>query len=224
METVQLISNFISPQLPSSHSNITNPSSPPFFASQPNYLLILLLLLPPLAYLTYKDYSSFLSLGPGGTPYNFYGYMTITLLRILTLRNPRAPGLIPAELQNGGYLPSSGLPKRNSPRPEVIGIAPHRQTNQRPRKEIFDLLSHSMVDLANKHPERLRTATSCFEKHCTGLFSTKQVNMTCNGEIAHAHPSDGSLHMTLHPNDAKVIIEAGWGGTHTFFFFSFGSP
>lgn len=213
METVRVVSGFISPPLPSSHSNTTNPSLPPFFASQPNYFLIPLLLLP-LAYLTYKDYSSFLSLGPGGTPYNFYGYLTITSLRILTLRNPRAPGLVPAGLQNGGYLPSAGLSKRKSPRPEVIGIAPHRQTNQLPRKEIFDLLSHSMVKLANEHPERLRIARSCFEKHCPGLFSTKQVNMTCNGEIAHAHPSDGSLHMTLHPQDARVIIEAGWGGTY----------
>lgn len=214
METAQIISKLISPQFPSSYSNITNPSLPPFFASQQNYLLISLLLLPALAYLTYKDYSSFLSLGPGGTPYNFYGYLIITSLRILTLRNPRAPGLVPAELQNGGYLPLAGLPKRNSPRPGVVGIAPHRQTNQRPRKEIFDLLTHSMVKLANEHPERLRIATSCFEKHCPGLFSTKQVNMTCNGEIAHAHPSDGSLHMTLHPKDAKVIIEAGWGGMY----------
>lgn len=212
METVQIISNLISPQLPSSHSNITSPL-PPFFASQSNYLLVSLLLLPLLAYLTYKDYSSFLSLGPGGTPYNFYGYLTITLLRTLTLRNPRVPGLIPVELQNGGYLSSTGLPKRSSPRPQVIGVAPHRQMNQRPRKEIFELLSESIVKLANEHPERLRIAASCFEKHCPGLFSTKQVNMTCNGEIAHAHPSDGSLHMTLHPKDASVIIEAGWGGT-----------
>lgn len=213
METVQIISKFISPQLSSSHSNATSPALPPFLASQSNYLLIPLLLLPLLAYLTYKDYSSFLSLGPGGTPYNFYGYLIITSLRILTLRNPRIPGSVPADLQNGGYLPPAGLPSRSSPRPEVIGIAPHRQTNQRPRKEIFELLSHSMVKLANEHPERLRISTSCFEKHCPGLFSTKQVNMTCNGEIAHAHPSDGSLHMTLHPKDASVIIEAGWGGT-----------
>lgn len=212
METVQIISNLIFPPLPSSPSILTNSSLPPFFAFQPNYLLISLLLLPPLAYLTYKDYNSYLSLGPGGNPSNFYGYLIITSLRILALRNPRIPGPVPSELQNGGYLPSAGIPKRKYPRPEVAGIAPHRQTNQQSRKEIFDLLSHSMVKLANEHPERLRIGTSCFEKHCPGLFSTKQVNMTCNGEIAHAHPSDGSLHMTLHPKDAKTIIEAGWGG------------
>ena len=34
------------------------------------------------------------------------------------------------------------------------------------------------------------------------------------GEIAHIHPSDGSMHMTLSPSDAKTVIEAGWGELH----------
>lgn len=32
--------------------------------------------------------------------------------------------------------------------------------------------------------------------------------------MCHAHPSDGSLHMTLHPADAKTVLEAGWGERH----------
>lgn len=30
-------------------------------------------------------------------------------------------------------------------------------------------------------------------------------------EIAHVHPLDGSLHMSLAPRDAKLVIERGWG-------------
>ena len=47
-----------------------------------------------------------------------------------------------------------------------------------------------------------------------GLFSLAPANKTCKGEIVHAHPSDGSMHLTLHPADAKVMIEAGWGERH----------
>ncbi|RAH48263.1 uncharacterized protein BO95DRAFT_357474, partial [Aspergillus brunneoviolaceus CBS 621.78] len=38
--------------------------------------------------------------------------------------------------------------------------------------------------------------------------------LTCNGEVCHAHPSDGSLHLTLHPADVKLVLERGWGQRH----------
>lgn len=50
--------------------------------------------------------------------------------------------------------------------------------------------------------------------HGTGLFSKTTLNRTCNGEICHAHAIDGSMHMTLHPADAKLILERGWGERH----------
>lgn len=37
---------------------------------------------------------------------------------------------------------------------------------------------------------------------------------TCKGEVCHAHPSDGSLHLTLHPADVRVVLEKGWGQRH----------
>ena len=36
----------------------------------------------------------------------------------------------------------------------------------------------------------------------------------CPAEVVHAHPSDGSLHLTLHPADAAAVIRAGWGERH----------
>jgi len=162
----------------------------------------------------YKDYYCFLSLGPGGTPSNFYGYCKITLLRLVALSNPTAPAEIPAELENTGYLPRSGIPKRQSVRPNVLGIAPQRQMNQRPQQNVIQHLSHSLANLARDHPRLLKIATSSFEKHCPALYSNREVNITSRGEVAHLHSLDGSLHMTLHPEDAKTVIEAGWGERH----------
>jgi len=191
-------SNFTAPEVQSYSSSPTAPG-----------LLILAMLA---AYVTYKDYSGFLSLGPGGTPSTFAGYMKITFLRLFALRHPRCPAPIPEELQNSGFLRPGSIPVRRSARPDVAGIAPHRQTNQWPSPEVFNELSASIMKLAKDYPSKFRIATSAFEKHCPGLFSNKKANPEGNGEVCHAHPSDGSMHMTLHPEDIKIVIEAGWGG------------
>ncbi|WP_052407664.1 luciferase domain-containing protein [Allokutzneria albata] len=34
------------------------------------------------------------------------------------------------------------------------------------------------------------------------------------GEVAHIHPSDGSMHMIFSPTDAITVLEAGWGERH----------
>jgi hypothetical protein len=60
----------------------------------------------------------------------------------------------------------------------------------------------------------LGTARSCFEKHGLGLFARHPVNKTCQGEIFHVHPSDHSMHMNLHPDDIKEVLEKGWGQRH----------
>ena len=62
----------------------------------------------------------------------------------------------------------------------------------------------------------MRHGTSCLEKHGPGLFALQPINKTnhCSGEICHAHPSDGSMHLTLHPADAAVVILRGWGERH----------
>jgi len=42
------------------------------------------------------------------------------------------------------------------------------------------------------------------------------VNRTrhCSGEVCHAHPSDGSMHLTLHPADAALVLSQAWGERH----------
>ena len=181
----------------------------------------LLLLFPALlvsTYGVYKDYQAFLSLGVGGTPKTFVGYLRITFLRLFALRNPYDTASLPAiSHPKSGYLIThhhSKLPQRAGPRPKVAGIAPQRQTTQRAQADVFTSLSDQIKSLAAAHPNLLRLGTSCFEKHGPGLFSRRPVRPTCKGEICHAHPSDGSLHLTLHPDDARIVLERGWGQRH----------
>ncbi|KAI9843343.1 MAG: hypothetical protein M1837_006469 [Sclerophora amabilis] len=188
------------------HSSIDNAS-----------LCTLLLCLGLSFYSIYQDYVAFINLGPGGTPSNFLGYLRVSCLRVLALRNPYVPPALSIALQpKTGYLPGRrpDLPKRVGPRPQVTGIAPQRQTTQKGSAANLAALLHEIRALPVAYPDSLRLGTSCFEKHETALFSLFPVNRTCSGEICHAHPSDASLHMTLHPADARMVLERGWGQRH----------
>lgn len=175
------------------------------------HVLAFTFLIPTLRFL-YLDYQQFLSLGPGGTPKTITGYVRVKCLGLFALKNPYEPPSIPPYItQKAGCLPS--LPQRSGPRPATRGIAPHRQINQFCSTSIFEKLSTAIKELARENIH-LEEGTSCFEKHGTGLFSNFPKRRTCRGEICHAHPSDGSLHLTLHPADAKTMLEAGWGERH----------
>ena len=170
-----------------------------------------------LSYAVYKDYDAFRKLGPGGTSSNFLGYMRITALRLFAIRRPRDPDQLPATLYPPvgllHQMPEKLLRRSGTP-PEVTGIAPHRQTTQKGSWDDFTTLADRIKALVTQHPACLRLDVSCFEKHGTALFAKSPINKTCNGEICHAHPSDGSMHMTLHPQDARTVLELGWGELH----------
>ncbi|KAI9738609.1 MAG: hypothetical protein M1834_008113 [Cirrosporium novae-zelandiae] len=178
--------------------------------------LTFIFLLPLIFYLqrvVVADYHRFLALGPGGTPSTFLGYLRILCLRPFALRDPLKPPPFPPIL---ALFPGrlSNLPKRRGPRPQVEGLAPQRQITQKVTPELYSALANHLHGLAETHPALLEEGTSCFEKHSCGLFSICEINKTCSGEIAHAHPSDGSMHTTLHPGDVKAVIENGWGERH----------
>ncbi|KIW06721.1 hypothetical protein, variant [Verruconis gallopava] len=128
------------------------------------------------------------------------------------------PPAIPPEiyLNRVAYLTKKELPKRKGSRPVVRGIAPHRQLDQRPSSQIFAKLRKEIEGMGDRWPRRLRHGTSCLEKHGPGLFALQPINKSrhCSGEICHAHPSDGSMHLTLHPADAAIVVLRGWGERH----------
>jgi len=184
-----------------------------------------MLLLFPITKILIADYHAFLSLGPGGTPSTPLGYLRVTYLRLFhALRDPfTPPPPLPASspFAKEGYLQNISIPSRRQSRPHVAGIAPQRQLNQRiPRYDpVHESLRNAIVNLAGQHPKLLYTGTSCFEKNGLGLLITSPhlvQNHTCaiSGEIVHQHALDGSMHMTLHPSDAAIVIQRGWGERH----------
>jgi len=172
----------------------------------------------------HNDYQNFIKLGPGGTPSTFGGYIRINWLKLWTLSDPFDPLPLPSE---SSVEPSRGilarrreegtaapLPYRCGPRPQVVGIAPQRQVNQFGSRECYLALRRILEHHGLTHGDELGVGTSCFEKHGLGLFARYPVNNTCQGEICHVHNSDHSLHMNLHPEDAREVIEKGWGQRH----------
>ncbi|KAI9645019.1 hypothetical protein NHQ30_007057 [Ciborinia camelliae] len=171
----------------------------------------------PIPWVVYNDYHNFISLGPGGTPSTLFGYLRITYLRIFALSDPYSPPKLSDDIYPTiGYIQRARphLPIRNGPRPKVAGIAPQRQISQYGSRAMYNLIRISLSNLAHRHPEILKAGISCFEKRGLALFSLDPINTTCQGEICHVHHSDNSFHMNLHPNDAKVILEKGWGERH----------
>ena len=72
-------------------------------------------------------------------------------------------------------------------------------------------------DLFNVHNNNNQPLTSSPSPSLTSSHSMLvQRNPTCGipPEIAHMHDSEGSLHLTLHPRDAAIVIERGWGERH----------
>ncbi|KAL3420739.1 hypothetical protein PVAG01_07184 [Phlyctema vagabunda] len=176
-----------------------------------------LVIVAPIPIIIYNDYINFISLGPGGTPPTLAGWLKITYLRFFALSNPYAPATFAGPLNppSGYYKGSSAwLPKRTGPRPTIAGIAPHRQIDQPGDAEMYQRLRWSIEDLATRRPDLVITDTSCFEKKGLALFAREPINATCRGEICHVHHSDRSLHMNLHPDDARLVLENGWGERH----------
>jgi len=177
-----------------------------------------LVALAPIPWIIHNDYENFINLGPGGTPSTFFGYLKITYLRLFALSDPYTPPSFSSEKiypTNGYYQRAhSWLPKRDGPRPKIAGIAPQRQLDQQGCAKMYQTLRTSLETLAVKHPDMFRVGTSCFEKKGLALFARHPINPTCRGEICHVHHSDRSLHMNLHPDDAKIVLEKGWGERH----------
>ena len=219
----------------------TFPLSLPHIWSSPLYLTLLTLLLTPLLYHLYHvilaDYRFFLSLGPGGIPSTPSGYVLTLLLRLIARHDVLVPP--PALPISSPFLPyfrpgtphpTLPFPRPSATRPRVAGLAPHRQTTQQGAPADVQRLHAAFHALAAAHPSLARTGKSCFEKHSLALFLTRLSaalggegpgadvwwNKTCGAppEIAHLHGSDGSLHLTLHPEDASAVMAAGWGERH----------
>jgi hypothetical protein len=176
-------------------------------------VLEFMIVLVPVSLLIHNDYLNFLKLGPGGTPPTPSGYARLTWYRLFTLRDPFSPPPCdPTQKPPTGIL--SRLPYRPGPRPNVAGLAPQRQLNQHGSLPAYNRLRATLEALGARTPQKFGTATSCLEKHGFALFARHPLNVCGNGEVCHIHTSDRSMHMNLHPDDIKEVLEKGWGQRH----------
>lgn len=82
-----------------------------------------------------RDYQAFKDLGPGGTPYNVYGWLSVTFfLKPFTLAERDT--LWTGDYPDGAHKEVQALPVRKGQRPDIRGIAPQRQFSQCPSQEM----------------------------------------------------------------------------------------
>lgn len=199
----------------------TTPPSPPFvpFARLGFLQIVLWLFSLVLFGMGYKyierDYKLFLSLGPGGTPYSFRGYTKLSLISLFKLRDPYSVPVFPAKRRPAnGFL--DDLKARQGPRPRLLGIAPQRQVTQNPSPEMIQRLQDMIREMVDECPSRWYITRSTFEKHNEALFSRFRTSNEPDHhvEIVHSHKTDGSMHLHLHPEDMRIVLDKGWGERH----------
>ncbi len=169
----------------------------------------------------YQDYQNWIALGIGGIPHTLEGYRRVKMLG-KGMKNPIDVNRFAGDIGKSGDVKTLfDLPKREGTRPTIAPFAvPHRQMDQHndtitrnKQKQIFDeMVANPAYNLIYK--------TSNFEAHNPAVFlkDTLAGNATVipksHGEVGHIHLTDGSMHLTLSPSDAKEVIEKGWGELH----------
>lgn len=163
------------------------------------------------------DYRRWVALGTSGLPQTLRGWIAVTRYRLM-MRDPFATDIYaPA----GDVGPGVGnLPRRAAPRPRMAPYPiPHRQLSQYGGSLIRDELNRLFDAVVLRHSGLVEYKLSHFEKH------SQAITLCCpdrghasarasHGEVAHIHPSDGSMHMIFSEADAKAVIETGWGERH----------
>jgi Family of unknown function (DUF5519) len=170
--------------------------------------------------LFWDDYQAYLDLGRGGTPPNIWGWLRIKHLSLFKIPSVLSPPHVPPMLEPyRGLL--EDIPSRRGARPVIGGVAPQRQTSQRAPRSTFSDLEKLIHDYADRFPDELIVEKSFLEGHTialkgreTELSKVRKETITFGHEICHPHRIDGSIHMIMHPEDVKTVIESGWGERH----------
>ncbi|KAI0895539.1 hypothetical protein F4806DRAFT_85260 [Annulohypoxylon nitens] len=136
----------------------------------------------PLLSYAYRCYTEWLSLGRGGVPYHFFGWLAQSTLHLLARTDLREP--VPKKYKSAEdvgklygsagvrsyfYLDSDESPKptvpaRNPPRPTVPSfVAPQRQTSDFGAPGTVEALNKYIVSLAEANPELFEVKASKLE-------------------------------------------------------------
>ena len=181
-----------------------------------NRITQLLVLLCPVFLFLRNGYLNFLRLGPGGTPYSIKGYLITIFWSIWSLRDPLSfeDCLSGPSTGHSGILGKYQLPYRAGQRPHVAGIAPQRQLNQHGSQFWNEALCAAIKEYAVQDPTKFSVDRSHIEKHGLALFAIHSLDTKYRGEVCHVHDADHSMHLSLHADDIKQVLERGWGQMH----------
>ncbi|ETN36487.1 uncharacterized protein HMPREF1541_08765 [Cyphellophora europaea CBS 101466] len=176
------------------------------------------------------DYNAWREFGTGGTPPTWAGYWRMTKIRfnrLLASDDLRDPSPLDASA-GPRYLPADFDQKRRvGPRPRIMArTMPQRQVPY--KKSDFDdgveaRVQSMCATLALKYEKLVYLAPAKTEGGAAdGIYSREELetlnpavkhpkNKILAGEVGHAHPADGSLHVWLSEGDARRVVEGGWG-------------
>lgn len=132
--------------------------------------------------------------------------------------------------ETGDVQVLGGLPARAGRRPRVAPHpVPHRQLNDHAPPQVLARLVAAFDAAVARDPARLRWALSHFERNNRAVTLAENIcchadAATTNGEIAHIHPSDGSMHMVLSASDAAFVVGHSWGERHSLAGIALGLP
>ncbi|MGC4027685.1 MAG: DUF5519 family protein [Steroidobacteraceae bacterium] len=183
-------------------------------------LVLIIIALGAAAYWARRDFCAWIALGKGGLPGNLRGWLTMTRFRLMKI-NPTDTSPLAGEIggpADAAYL--DRLLERNGPRPTIAPWPiPHRQCDQFMATGIRRKLDMLFDDAVSKNAALVHYKQSYFEKHSDAITLC---HPECGhadarfgqGECAHIHPRDGSMHMIFSASDARKVLEAGWGEFH----------
>lgn len=174
-----------------------------------------------------RSYRGWLELGPGGPPYNFFGYLFQAIAQPFARRDttdsrPLAdPKVAPFYEPHGKTSYLSDIPARNGDRPVVPSyVAPQRQMSERSQASRVERMQAHLAQLAKEQPARITLKNSGLEAADQmaiwvqdSMERPAYLAKSTKGEIAHVHP-EGSSHMVLSLADAETAISKGWAEKH----------
>ena len=173
-----------------------------------------------LALWVWHDYHEWKKLGRGAIPYNLKGWWIVRGFSLHT-REPFSTRMYDSRLvdaNEAARLPE--LPQRRGQRPRLgRHPVPHRQVTQMPDESIKQATRQLFDRFVQRRAAQVHYANSFYERNnpaviVTDLQHAHPIVKLTQGEAAHWHPIDGSMHMIFSASDAKQIIEKGWGERH----------
>ncbi|KAL5485680.1 hypothetical protein ACEPAI_6721 [Sanghuangporus weigelae] len=171
--------------------------------------------------LAVRDYLTYRTLGKGGYKYPIFGWLASLILKPFVCETTSV-AIYDTDENKDAWLKADDLPSRVKPRPKTgWHVIPHRQIEQYPDEKIHELLAGEFETIAESNPELVSVGHSPHENFGDALLVNNKVPSPHSvaeaswREIGHIHTQkDHSLHVTLAPQDCKLVIEKGWGERH----------